>query len=200
MEIAAAGWLHLGIIMNIKNWFKSLEPKVLEMLSGRLLSPLKPLIDKSDALSFKRQPLAVGVAVGCFFGLIPAPFQTIATIAFCILFRANIVAGVVTTFYTNPFTIIPIYAFAFEVGQWVLPGQTAMPSIQPIMQIPFTSIEWLKAVSEWMFSLGTPLLVGLPIVGILFAMIGYFGVELIWRFPVWLRLHKKRQKTPKSNE
>ena len=89
MEIAAAGWLHLGIIMNIKNWFKSLEPKVLEMLSGRLLSPLKPLIDKSDALSFKRQPLAVGVAVGCFFGLIPAPFQTIATIAFCILALSN---------------------------------------------------------------------------------------------------------------
>jgi uncharacterized protein (DUF2062 family) len=180
--------------MNIKKWFKSLEPKVLGMLSGRLLKPLKPLLDKSDVLSFQRQPLAMGVAIGCLFGLIPTPFQTIATVVACMLLRANIVAGIVATFYTNPLTIIPIYAFAFKVGQWVLPGNTALPSIDPIMQFQFASVDWFKALSEWILSLGTPLLVGLPIVGLVFAVIGYYGFELLWRLPVWIRMRKKSKK------
>ena len=180
--------------MNIKKWFQSLEPKVLGMLSGRLLRPLKPLIDRSDVLSFQRHPLAMGVAIGCLLGLIPAPFQTIATVLACIVFRANMVAGVITTFYTNPLTIIPIYALAFEVGQWIMPGKATLPSMEPIMQFRFASIDWFKALSEWILSLGTPLLVGLPIVGIVFAVIGYYGVELLWRLPVWIRMRKKRQK------
>lgn len=178
--------------MNIKKWFKSLEPKVLGMLSGRVLQPLRPLIDKSDVLSFKRHPLAMGVALGFLLGLIPAPFQTVVTILACIAFRANMVAGVITTFYTNPLTIIPIYALAFEVGQWILPGKAELPSMQPIMEFRFASIEWFKALSEWIFSLGTPLLVGLPILGLVFAVLGYYAVELLWRLPVWLRRRKKR--------
>ena len=76
---------------------------------------------------FPAQPLARGLAVGLLCGLIPGPLQIAATIVLCSLLRANVVLGVATTFYTNPLTIVPLYALAFQIGSALLPGEQTMP-------------------------------------------------------------------------
>lgn len=41
------------------------------------------------------------------------------------LFRVNLPIALLTTLYTNPFTILPLYVLAYKLGTWVL-GQGAM--------------------------------------------------------------------------
>jgi uncharacterized protein len=175
--------------MKIKRWFRSLEPRVLAELDRPLLAWAKPWLDRRDLFAFNRRPLAMGVAIGLFCGLIPGPLQVAATIVMCSLMRGNIVAGVVTTFYTNPLTIIPLYILAFHIGDYLLPG---VYTLQPFADVKFGGIEWISAVSSWVQTLGWPLAVGLPVMGLWFAVNGFWLVNYLWLRPVNAR--RKRMK------
>ena len=129
----------------------------------------------------------MGVAVGLFCGLIPGPLQVAGTIIVCSLLRGNIVAGVVTTFYTNPLTIIPLYIAAFHIGDRLLPGTY---TLQPFGKATFGSTEWIGAVYDWIQTLGWPLAVGLPVMGLWFAVNGYWLVNYLWLRPVVARLKR----------
>lgn len=129
----------------------------------------------------------MGVAVGLFCGLIPGPLQVAGTIIVCSLLRGNIVAGVVTTFYTNPLTIIPLYIAAFHIGDRLLPGTY---TLQPFGNATFGSTEWIGAVYDWIQTLGWPLAVGLPVMGLWFAVNGYWLVNYLWLRPVVARLKR----------
>ena len=148
--------------MRIKQWFRSLEPRVLVEFDRPLLAWAKPWIDRHDLLSFTRRPLARGVAIGLLCGLIPGPLQVAATVIVCSFCRGNIVAGVVATFYTNPLTIVPLYIAAFHIGDRLIPGVHVMPAFA---DIGFGSPGWVSALSEWVQALGWPLVIGLPVMG-----------------------------------
>ncbi len=175
--------------MRIKRWFRSLEPRVLAELDRPWLAWAKPWLDRHDLFAFNRRPLAMGVAIGLFCGLIPGPLQVAGTIIFCSLLRGNVVAGVVATFYTNPLTIIPLYILAFHIGEHLLPGTYVL---QPFADVPFGSSGWVSAVSDWVQTLGWPLAVGLPVMGLWFAANGYWLVNYLWLRPVVARLKRMR--------
>lgn len=48
----------------------------------------------------------------------------------------------------------------------------------------------MQALGTWMQALGTPLLIGLPTLGLLLAVLGYVTVQLLWLAPA---LHRKRR-------
>jgi hypothetical protein len=67
--------------MKLRRWLRSLEPRVLHLLDRKWLSWAKPWIDSHDLLSFQRQPLAVGVAIGLALGVIPTQIEVFLVIA-----------------------------------------------------------------------------------------------------------------------
>ena len=67
-----------------------------------------------------RHSAAGAVAVGLFCGLIPGPFQMLGAAICCIVLRVNLPLALLTTLYTNPFTIVPLYFVAYSMGAWVL--------------------------------------------------------------------------------
>lgn len=141
---------------------------------------LQPWLEQRALFRFQRQPLARGVAAGMFCGLIPGPLQLPGTLLACAWLRGNVVAGGVATFYTNPLTIVPLYALAFYLGALVMPGEQVMPvwvSVAPGGE--FT----LQALAVWVQALGVPLLVGLPGLGLLLAALGYVTVHILWLAP-----------------
>lgn len=174
--------------LHLRRWLKGLEPRVLAQLDGPMMRRLRPWVDRHDVLSFKRHPLALGVAIGMFCGLIPGPLQVAGTLLLCAWWRGNVVAGAVATFYTNPLTIVPLYAVAFELGQWVLPGSRSL-SMPPMP----ADGHWLRAMGEWMMSLGWPLAVGLPLLGLSLAVLAWTLVQVAWLAPVWRRLWLRRR-------
>jgi len=175
--------------VRIRHWLRRLEPRVLAELDRPALAWAKPWLDRHELFSFTRRPLARGLAIGLLCGLIPGPLQVAFTLVLCSLLRANVVIGVVTTFYTNPLTIVPLYALAFQIGSAVLPGEQRMPAFDAGV----AADGWLRALAEWVSALGWPLVVGLPLMGCWFAMNGYVLFTWWWLRPIVARGRRMRR-------
>lgn len=174
---------------NLRQWFRLLEPRVLGMMQSPLFVRIRPWIDKHDLFSFVREPLARGLAFGLFCSLIPGPLQMLGTLAACAAWRGNIIAGFAATVVSNPITIVPLYIAAFQIGSFILPGDQLLA---PIGKIDFSSAGWMLALSQWVQSLGWPLVVGLPILGLAMGALAYITVQALWLWPVWLRFRRMK--------
>lgn len=157
---------------------------------NRWLRPVAHWLQEPNLWHLHRRSVAGGVAVGLFCGLIPGPLQMPGAAILSVLFRVNMPVALFSTLYTNPFTILPLYVLAYELGAWVLGmGGAASVSIRmPDLQWN----DWFLPLLHWMQSLGTAFVVGLPLLAVLLAVIGYFAVRLAWRGWVLLELHRRR--------
>lgn len=155
------------------------------------LRPVQHWLRHPNLWHLHRRSVAGGVAVGLFCGLIPGPLQMISAALLAILLRVNLPVAVFTTLYTNPFTILPLYLVAYEIGVLVIggPNRAALPA--------FPELHWNDALSQvwtWLTALGKPLLVGLPLLAVGLSVVGYAAVRLAWRLFVlwkWHRRHKR---------
>jgi uncharacterized protein (DUF2062 family) len=107
----------------------------------------------------------------------------------CIKWRGNALVGIIATLYSNALTIVPLYMLAFQVGRWVIPGEHPMPNMSALTQ----SQGWFSGVFDWISALGWPLLVGTPILGLIFAVIGYVLVQVVWLMPVYIRARRMQK-------
>jgi len=124
--------------------------------------------------------MAGAVAVGLFFAWVPMPTQMLMAAAAAIMFRTNMALSVALVWISNPFTIPPMFYFAYLVGTWVIG--------EPPQDFAFQlSFEWLadELASSWM-----PFLTGCLILATSSSMIGYFAVSQFWVYTV----RKKRSK------
>ncbi len=126
--------------------------------------------------------IARGVAVGLFTACIPLiPFQTIMAITLSILIRANLAIALGVSWVSNPLTLLPITYFTYWIGAFILN--------EPIKPILIPDFAWnlhdIIKVSASFASLipqfGKAFFVGLPIVAIGSAGIGYFSVMIFRR-------------------
>ena len=175
----------------MRRFFRERLPDHNSILRQRWLRPVQHLLLHHNLWHLHRRSVAGGVAIGMFCGLIPGPLQMIGAVLLAVLFRVNLPVAAFTTLYTNPFTIVPLYMLAYEIGIWVSGSSNtiAMPA--------FPELHWSDGVSQlwsWLMLLGKPLLIGLPLLGVALAIIGYVAVRLIWRLFVvikWRRRHAK---------
>ena len=143
-----------------------------------------------------RHSVAGGVAIGMFSGLVPGPFQMLAAAILCILLKVNLPVALVTTLYTNPFTIGPLYLVAYQIGRLAVGGDGAMTAHSPEMDWSHPGA-WLEAFGEWMLSLGKPLGIGLVTLALALAALGYLVVHVAWRAHVvraWRRRARHRRR------
>ena len=174
-------------LCRLRRWLRTLEPRARQLLDRSWLAQFQPWLEQRALFRFQRQPLARGVAAGMFCGLIPGPLQIPGTLLVCAWLRGNVVAGGVATFYTNPLTTVPLYVMAFYLGALVMPGAQTLPAWSSVAPGGEFAV---RALGTWMQALGTPLLIGLPTLGLLLAVLGYVTVQLLWLAPA---LHRKRR-------
>jgi uncharacterized protein (DUF2062 family) len=115
-----------------------------------------------------------------------------------VLFRVNMPVALFSTLYTNPFTILPLYVLAYELGAWVL-GMNGSPR-SPIALPDLHWNDWLVTSLHWIFSLGKAFAIGLPLLALTLAAIGYFSVRLAWRGWVLWELRKRRIHQQRGHE
>ncbi len=143
-----------------------------------------------------RRSVSGGVAVGMFCGLIPGPLQMIGAALMAVLFRVNLPVAMVTTFYTNPFTILPLYFVAYQLGALVT-GQSHAVTDAHFVLPEMGWDNWFTVMVDWMFSLGKPFAIGLPLLAFTLALLGYIVVRVGWRWWVirqWRQRGKRGQK------
>lgn len=170
-------------------WLRHLEPRVLESFNNPVLRRMRPWLDQHDVLSFTREPLARGVAIGMLCGLIPGPLQILGSLGLCAWLRGNVIAAAIATAYTNPLTIVPLYWLAFHMGALLLPGQHVMP---PFEMPNGHFAQWVAGMGEWMTALGWPLLLGLPVLATVLATSAYALVQMFFLVPVIRRAKRWR--------
>ena len=104
--------------------------------------------------------------------------------------------ALLTTLYTNPFTIVPLYLLAYGYGQLLLGAHGPAP-VDPFLWDWGDFAGSLRALWAWVFALGKPLAVGLVALALTLAAVGYFGAELAWRAYVvtaWRARARRRRK------
>ena len=163
------------------------------------LKPFGNWLHHPNLWPLHRRSVAGGVAVGLFCGLIPGPLQMISAALLAVLLRVNLPVAAFTTLYTNPFTILPLYLAAYELGAWVSGAHSGIAAAK----LSFPELQWHNWVNElwnWLMMLGKPFFIGLPLLGVCLAIAGYIVVRVAWRVSVMLRWHARRKKKAREKE
>jgi len=176
-----------------KKYFRKYIPSHESLMSNRWLQRLKPWLGHHNLWHLHRRSVAGGVAVGMFAGLIPGPLQMLSAAIISTLLRVNLPVAVFTTFYTNPFTIVPLYILAYKIGALVTGhGGEALPHIEFDWQGNW--LDALPAFMDWVAALGLPLIVGLVLLAALLTPASYFLVRGLWRLHVLWSWRKRRRR------
>jgi len=179
--------------------FRKFLPSHDSIRENRYVARLGPWLQHHNLWHLHRRSVAGGVAVGLFTGLIPGsnPVQFLAAALLAVGFKVNLPIAVGVTLYSNPLTIVPLYYMAFKLGELALwRGQGDFPEVDLLLHGKDFR-EWIPAVLDWLASVGKPLLVGLPLLALLLAAVGYVVVHHAWRLHVqhaWRRRRAKRAK------
>lgn len=180
-----------------KKYFKKLLPSHDSIRQNRWVRPFGTWLQHHNLWHLNRRSVAGGLAAGMFGGLVPGPLQMLTAGLLAVLFRVNLPVAMFTTFYTNPFTIVPLYWLAYQLGV-VVTGQGHAVSDAHFVVPAMNWDNWLTVMIDWMVSLGKPFAVGLPLLAIILAILGYVGVRVGWR--IWVmwqwRLRAKRMTKP----
>jgi uncharacterized protein (DUF2062 family) len=174
--------------------FRKYLPDAESVRSNRLVAPFAHWLRHPNIWHLNRHSVAGAVAIGLFSGLVPGPLQMLTALVLTLVLRKNLPVALLMTFYTNPFTIVPLYLLAYGYGR-ILVGAPAAANVEPF------SMDWsdlpgsLSGLVDWMLGLGKPLAIGLVALGVTLAALGYMAVQLGWRIYVtaaW-RARKRRR-------
>ena len=126
--------------------------------------------------------VALGMVTGILFPVAQIPLSAVLALPF----RANIPTAAATTFITNPFTTPPLWVAAYWIGHWILRFDAEIG--QPIASQVAANRGWL----QWLLSeAGPSTIVGLFILTLSFAVVGYAASAFGWR---WWIAHKWRSR------
>jgi len=171
--------------------FRRFLPTSEEVRRNRFIGRFGRLLHHPNLWHLNRSSVSGGVAVGLFSGLVPGPLQMLTAVALAIPFRVNLPVALITTFYTNPFTIVPLYIAAFYIGS-LLTGSPAAAMVHP------PAFEWtdlgasISALGSWAISLGKPLAIGLVALALSLAALGWISVQVAWRAWVVVQWRRRR--------
>jgi uncharacterized protein (DUF2062 family) len=183
----------------VRKLFRKHLPDAEEIRRHRWISKFGTLLHHPNLWHLNRDSVAGGVAIGLFSGLIPGPLQMLTALLLAIPLRRNVPVALLTTFYTNPFTIVPLYVLAYGYGSLLLGGNAGNAPIEPFVMDWGDLAGSMRALLDWTLALGKPLAVGLPALALTLAAAGYVAVQDAWRLYVvlaWRARQRRRAERP----
>ena len=176
-----------------RKYFRKYLPDHETVRSNRIIARFGAFLHHPNLWHLNRRSVSGGVAVGLFSGLVPGPLQMLTAACLAIPLRVNLPVALVTTLYTNPFTIVPLYIVAYELGA-LLTGTPARDMTAPPEFSLAQAGAWIEAMGTWALSLGKPLAIGLVALATLLAAVGYVAVQVGWRAHVTVAWRKRRRR------
>jgi len=152
--------------------------------------------------ALNRGSVAGGFAIGLAAGLVPGPLQMLSAALLAVPLRKNLPVALLTTLYTNPFTIVPLYLLAIAYGKFLLGANHHSVVVEPYAWDWAHWLDSLQGLAQWTLSLGKPLAVGLPALALTLAAAGYCAVQIAWRAYVvlaWRRRARQRAERKASH-
>ena len=144
-----------------------------------------------------RHSVAGGFAIGLFSGLVPGPLQMITAALLAVPLKRNLPVALVTTLYTNPLTIAPLYLLAYGYGRLLMGASHDPAKVEPYAWDWAHWIDSAQALAHWTLSLGPPLAIGLVALALTLAAIGYAAVQIGWRVYITLAWRARARRRAK---
>lgn len=148
---------------------------------------LGPLLDRPGLWHFDRRSVALGAALGVFFGFMIPVAQILASALVALLLRANLPVAAVSTLVSNPLTYGPIFVLAHRTGTALLgevPDPVEEAHVEEQARAP---IDDPKTWGERFGAIGKPLALGLAVFAVAGGIIVWVLVNLLWLLAVRLR-------------
>lgn len=183
------------MIRLLRRWL----PDRQRILDNRWLRWLGPSLLHPRLWHFSRRGVAIGVALGVFFGLLVPVAQIPLAAALAVMLRANVPAAVASTLVTNPVTFAPIYLLAYRFGAALLgeqvpaaPAHLPLPGQQSVEIAPDAG--WWESVLAGVLALGKPLLLGLSVFAVSAGLLTYALIMVGWRLrTTWAWKRRRRR-------
>ncbi len=135
------------------------------------------------------ESIALGLALGVFSGALPfLSLQMVIAVSLAFVFRANVIAAALGTWWTNPFNWAIIFPLFNLLGKVFVPGEVVPVTMQELVQAPF--FELIERGRQWLLitSLGG-IIAGLPL-----AILTYFvSLRLIRAYRLALAQRKNQR-------
>lgn len=164
-----------------------------EALEGhRWLRWLGPALFHPRLWHMSRRGMALGVAIGVFFGFLIPIAQIPLSAAVAVALRANVPSAVASTLVTNPVTFAPVYYAAWKVGRFILADEATPAPVLTDSSAAATGADpvdtrpWWQRAWQGVQAAGKPLVLGLALFACTFGLLSYAVVSLIWRAKVVL--------------
>lgn len=171
--------------------WRRLIPTREQMAHNRWLRWLGPRLFDPALWHWRRRTLALGVALGVFFGLLIPVAQIPVSAAAAVVLRANVPAAVASTLVTNPVTFAPVYYAAWKLGSALL-GEPHTPP-PTLAAEPGDERPWWQRLWTTLTGVGKPLALGLLVLAVGAGLITYYAIAWVWALRIgWQRWRRKR--------
>jgi hypothetical protein len=176
--------------------FRRYLPDPHALREHRVLRWMGPMLHHPRLWHVNRRGIAMGLAVGIFFGLLIPVAQIFFAAVAALLLRANIPAAVGSTLITNPITFAPVYYAAYHLGAWML-GRADVPLTA--VDLGDVATETATGLALWIdrvATVGAPLGLGLLTLAVSLSVLIYFAVHWTWRLRIvraWQRRKTHRR-------
>jgi len=189
----------------IKAWL----PNPQTIKDNRWLNWMGPALHHPRLWHFSRKGVAMGLALGIFFGLLIPVAQMPLAAGAAIVLRANLPMAVASTLVTNPVTFGPVYFGAYHLGKAILghdpvSDEQASAYLDKALKEPPADASWrqrFKRSVRQLTTVGKPLVVGLAILATAGGLLVYFLFSAIWTLRVrWDRSRRLRARMRAHSE
>ncbi len=176
-----------------RKFFRRLLPDRDSVRANKYLAWLGKGLYHPSLWCLNRRSVAGGFAIGLFAGLVPGPLQMLTAALLAVPLKKNLPVALITTLYTNPFTIVPLYVLAIAYGRLLLGASHHQVNVEPFEWDWSHWIDSMQGIVHWMLSLGAPLAVGLPALAVTLAALGYAAANYGWHTYVWLKWRARQR-------
>lgn len=151
----------------------------------------KNYLNKKEYWKFNLSSVSKGIAVGLFSAIIPIlPFQSLLAILLAILVRGHVPSAFLASWFSNPLTVVPITYLTYYTGQLILHEHATGSLFVP--EYHWRHIPANTFITSAFLNFGKSFFVGLPIIAVSAAIIGFLSVQIVWRLVVYLKSIKKK--------
>ncbi|HKT71957.1 MAG TPA: DUF2062 domain-containing protein [Steroidobacteraceae bacterium] len=165
-----------------RRFLKRITPSQVSLQSRWFLRPFGSRIADPRLWGLQRRGVTGAFGLGLAICFIPLPVHLPLASLLAVAWRLNIPVIIGTVFLVNPVTMVPVYYAAYRIG-------AALLGIDPQRFAFQLSWDWLQ---NGLGPVWKPFLVGCLVCSALAGILGWMGLELIWRWRVTARYRTRR--------
>ncbi len=167
----------------MKQRLQKIIPNRAKLENHKVLKPVAKWLGNPKIWHFNRRAIAMGVAIGFFFGSLPIAGQMLLSAIVSIVSKANMPISVVATWISNPITMPFFFTANYYFGAWLL----QRPSLQ------LHAMDWsLQGLLQLGGEILVPLFFGSIVIGVILSTTSYIVIRIMWRLHILSYLKSRR--------